>query len=124
MKKKLGDRIANSWLGMMSKHLISALELRFITYYKKFDPQIVQLLKDIYQEEPGTVLLSPHEAFMIYSIARGQKDHGGAFAEVGVFRGASAKLISEAKHSDTDLYLFDTFEGLQDVGDFDARFED
>jgi hypothetical protein len=86
-----------------------------LSYYKKFDR--------IWKEEGGTVLFSPQELFMIYSVARAQRDHGGVFAEVGVFRGASAKVIATAKRPETKLFLFDTFEGLPDVGDLDPRFE-
>ena len=59
---------------------------------------------------------------MVYSIARCQRDHGGAFVEVGVFRGASLKAIAAAKRPETKLFAFDTFEGLPSVGTDDCRF--
>ena len=43
-------------------------------------------------------------------------------AEVGVYRGGSAKLISELK-VDRHLHLFDTFEGLPDLNEFDTSGE-
>ncbi len=56
-------------------------------------------------------LLSGNEAFMITSLAAAQSAVGGVMAEVGVFQGCSAKLISLAGRP-TALHLFDTFEGL------------
>jgi hypothetical protein len=69
----------------------------------------VHLLERIHDE--GRSLLSAFEAFTVYSVARALRSRPGDFAEVGVFKGASAKLISEAK-GDKPLRLFDTFEGL------------
>ncbi len=42
----------------------------------------------------------------------------GELAEVGVYKGGSAKLICEAK-GNSILHLFDTFEGLPNVGEND-----
>ena len=56
-------------------------------------------------------LLSGNEAFMICSTAAAQRAVGGIMAEVGVFQGCSAKLISLAGRP-SELHLFDTFEGL------------
>ncbi len=52
------------------------------------------------------------EAYNILAIVRATVEKtSGALAEVGVFRGGSARLICEAKGS-RELHLFDTFEGL------------
>ena len=56
-------------------------------------------------------LLSGNEAFMVHSVARAQSCLPGDMAEVGVYQGCSARLISEASNGRT-LHLFDTFEGL------------
>ncbi|TLU74253.1 TylF/MycF/NovP-related O-methyltransferase [Lichenicoccus roseus] len=56
-------------------------------------------------------LLSGNEAFMITSLAAAQRAVGGVMAEVGVFQGCSAKLISVAGRPE-QLHLFDTFAGL------------
>src|SRR4051794_26748289 len=40
----------------------------------------------------------------------------GDLAEVGVYQGASAKLICENRAADRELHLFDTFEGLPNPG--------
>ena len=56
-------------------------------------------------------LLSGNEAFTVYSLARAQSALDGEMAEVGVYQGVSAKLISLAS-GHRPLHLFDTFAGL------------
>ena len=73
------------------------------------DPAVIKLFKEIHREHRS--LLSAFEQYLIYSVARGQSKRPGAMAEVGVFRGGSAKLICEVK-GDKPLHLFDTYEGL------------
>ena len=56
-------------------------------------------------------LLSGNEAFTVYSLARSQSELDGEMAEVGVYQGCSAKIISLASGA-RPLHLFDTFAGL------------
>ena len=121
---------------MFLKRIISRIELGKLGYYKRnpLEKKAFDLVSEIYREEEGSmigsfltgrkpVLFSPGELLNIWEQARIMADHGGAFAEVGVFRGASAKMICEAKNK-TPLHLFDTFEGLPDeVGGRDGRFK-
>jgi O-methyltransferase len=81
------------------------------------------MLREVWSEEEGTVLFKPSELFMIWSIAKAQRRLGGEYAEVGMFRGASAKIICEAKGENTLFHGFDTFEGLPRVGPLDPRFK-
>lgn len=64
-------------------------------------------------------LLSANEAFHLYSVARAQAGLPGVMAEVGVYQGCSAKIISLASGG-KPLYLFDTFEGLPPPGRSEA----
>jgi O-methyltransferase len=57
------------------------------------------------------MLLIPVEAYQLFAAASAVCKISGDAAEVGVFRGASAKLIRSAL-PDKQLHLFDTFEGL------------
>jgi O-methyltransferase len=66
-------------------------------------------------------LLTGNEAFFLYSLARAQRSLDGAMAELGVYQGSSAQIICEAKE-DCALYLFDTFAGLPEPGEIEARF--
>jgi hypothetical protein len=59
------------------------------------------------------MLLLDVEAYNIYSGVKRTRKIPGAIAEVGVFKGGSARLICEIK-GDCELHLFDTFEGLAD----------
>lgn len=45
----------------------------------------------------------------------------GNIAEVGVYKGASAYLISHFK-KERQLYLFDTFNGLPELSEYDSSF--
>jgi hypothetical protein len=60
------------------------------------------------------MLLTPVEAWQIFSLVQSTAKLGGSMAEVGVYRGASARLIREAD-SARPLHLFDTFEGLPET---------
>jgi len=64
-------------------------------------------------------LLTSNEAFLIHSLARTQSKFPGAFAEVGIFEGGSARMICESK-GEVPLHLFDTFSGLPEAGEYDA----
>jgi O-methyltransferase len=73
------------------------------------------------------MLLTPLEANQLFSLVKATAKLGGAMAEVGVYRGASARLIREADPI-RELHLFDTFEGLPETNPDDTahnfgRFE-
>jgi hypothetical protein len=72
------------------------------------------------RQETSLVLRDP-EAYAIYSTARHTAKLPGDIAEVGVYRGGSARLISEVKGSRA-LHLFDTFAGLPKQGEVDSKF--
>lgn len=57
------------------------------------------------------MLQKPPEAYQLYAAASAVRKISGDAAEVGVYRGASAKLIRLAL-PEKFLHLFDTFEGL------------
>ncbi len=62
--------------------------------------------------------MSAFEQYLVYALARAQRSLPGAMAEVGVYRGASAKLICEVKDHKA-LHLFDTFAGLPEATEQD-----
>jgi O-methyltransferase len=65
------------------------------------------------------LLLNHGEACQLISAVTATQKLGGDMAEVGVAYGASAKLIAEFAGGRT-LHLFDTFEGLPEVGHNDS----
>lgn len=91
--------------------------LQFTALGGRKDPEVVRLLWDIHKENRS--LLSAFEGYLVYSLARAQTRFEGDYAEVGVYKGASAKLICAAK-GDKPLHLFDTFEGLPPSSEHDA----
>jgi hypothetical protein len=63
--------------------------------------------------------MTPLEAIQLFSLVRATAKLGGCMAEVGVYRGGSARVLREADAS-RNLHLFDTFEGLPDTADVDT----
>ena len=91
----------------LSIGLLARLELAFLSGHKD-----AAVLAEIRQARRGREsLLSGNEAFTVYSVARAQAAIGGEMAEVGVYQGCSAKIISMASGG-APLHLFDTFAGL------------
>jgi hypothetical protein len=64
------------------------------------------------------LLLEDIEAYHIYMAVKCTQKVPGDIAEVGVYKGGSAKIICSAK-GDKHLHLFDTFEGLPKVEEID-----
>src|SRR3712207_1677549 len=71
-----------------------------LSFYKNRDT--VELIRSI-RKDAG-LLFSPDEASVIFSIAKAQSILEGDMAEVGVYRGSSAKLICEAKGNKNCIY--------------------
>ncbi|MDD5530837.1 MAG: macrocin O-methyltransferase [bacterium] len=111
MIQKIIDRFSDSLLAYGIRQLASSIELKVMTYYH--DKQTMEIMKQIFNEDKP-FLLWPSELLLIYSFAKNQVDIDGDYAEVGVFKGATAKAICEAKRNKS-LHLFDTFEGLPQI---------
>lgn len=94
------------------------VQLRMLSIRK--DGKLVGLIKEIQQERGFSMW--PDEMANVFHFALAATKLAGDFAEVGVYRGGSAKLICEAK-GERPLHLFDTFEGLPQTGDYDWSFE-
>lgn len=78
--------------------------------------KVLDLVREIKNEtEMG---LGDGDAYQVYTAVQRTKKIDGDIAEVGVYRGGSAKLICEAKEN-RPLHLFDTFEGLPDLCEID-----
>jgi len=79
-----------------------------------------ELIRRIRQQTSLVILDT--EAYNIYKSVERTAKIGGDLAEVGVFRGGSARLICEVK-GDRPLHLFDTFAGLPKAGEWDPKFQ-
>lgn len=60
----------------------------------------------------GRTLLDRQRCYMLYQLARIQREKGGDWAEVGVYKGGSARLLSKLMGKGQRLLLFDTFSGM------------
>jgi O-methyltransferase len=105
---KLQKWLGGGFLERIFLSIISRIQLFLLKFHK--DPQAVRLLSQVRRERRS--LLFAYEAFMVYSFGKAYNRLPGAMAEVGVFQGASAKLLCEAKGDGVELHLFDTFGGL------------
>lgn len=104
----LGERLA---IGVLSQ-----LHLFFLGSHK--EKEVVRLIRRVRRQRK--CLLTAFECFTVHSLVRAQSDLPGELAEVGVFAGASAKLICEAR-ARKPLHLFDTFDGLPESSDKDGE---
>ena len=119
MIQKALDILCNSWIWKITNHIIARCELKVMSYYH--DTETMVLMKEIiYESRP--FLLKPSELLLVYSFAKQQVNIDGDYAEVGVFKGSTAKAICEVKE-DKNLYLFDTFEGLPNTHNIDTKFK-
>ncbi|MGH9491491.1 MAG: TylF/MycF/NovP-related O-methyltransferase [Terriglobales bacterium] len=59
----------------------------------------------------GTTLVGPRRCYVLAALARQAAAVAGAMAEVGVYRGGTARLLARMR-PDRRFYLFDTFAGM------------
>lgn len=104
-------------IGNILGFFVTLFQFKLLSFYK--DPEIIRLIKTVKKEVD--LAFYPYEAYTVYSIALSQSKLDGDMAEVGVYQGGSAKLISEAKGNKI-LHLFDTFTGLPSLSDVDLHF--
>lgn len=89
-------------------------------YYTHQRKAVLDLVAAIKAERP--MHLHPVEGLQLFEAVRGCSKIPGDIAEVGVFKGGSAKIICEARGvSEKQLHLFDTFEGLPTPGAHDPE---
>jgi O-methyltransferase len=130
----IDDVIATTRWGLLVKRWVSRVELWVLVYYKRSPVERVGLaiVKELYLSERSSfaillghaqpILLSPGELLNLWQQARLLHNHGGAFAEVGAFRGDSAEIVCRAK-GERQFYVFEAFAGLPSPsGSVDTRF--
>jgi hypothetical protein len=118
MNKRLVDLLSNTWLDKVLSRAHASLEVSTMSFFH--DDEGLSLIRRIRRED-FFLLSRPSEMYVIHSLAAAQRNLEGDYAEVGVYKGATAMMICEAK-GDKALHLFDTFEGLPQEGEFDKRF--
>jgi len=115
LKSKMVQRLAGGFLERWGTNRVCGLQRLFLGTHK--DRKIIKLMKRVRKEVGGPMT---NEAFILMSLANSQSQLPGDFAEVGVFRGGSARFLCEAK-GDTTLRLFDTYAGLPEGSEIDGK---
>ena len=82
--------------------------------YEKYDSKFLGILNKIGNNRGA----DNEENYTLYSSLIATKNLQGDIAEVGVYKGGTARLICEVKGK-RNLYLFDTFEGLPETNEND-----
>ena len=119
MLEKIKKILTNTKAGFLLNDLFCAIELKIMGIYH--ERETIDMLKEFIAEDKP-FLLKPSELLTVYSFAKNQVDMEGDYAEVGVFKGTTAKAICSAK-GNKNLHLFDTFDGLPSVGKTDSEFK-
>ena len=104
---------------VLANALFFAIESRgrvIISYDDSQRRPVLDLIRQIKRER--SMILDDNEAYQISMAVKRTEKVQGDLAEVGVFKGGSAKLIRESDGL-RPLHLFDTFEGIPKVGDID-----
>lgn len=70
--------------------------------------------QQLYGEIKGRTLVTADRCFMIYQLAKYASRKEGDFAEVGVYKGGTARLIARSSLQ-KKLHLFDTFAGMPEA---------
>jgi O-methyltransferase len=97
--------------------LAASLRVGLVSYRQPGRREAMRLILELRKRRE--MLLTPVEAWQIFSLVKSTAKLGGSMAEIGVYRGASARLIREADQA-RPLHLFDTFEGLPETSGNDC----
>lgn len=90
-----------------------------VIYYSDKDrSKVITLVKKV--KEEVKLLMELSEAYQIFMAVKNISKIKGDIAEVGVYKGGSAKIICEAK-GNKSLYLFDTWDGLPEISRNDEK---
>ncbi len=92
-----------------------------VVVFYDYDQEIARVFDLIIKtKKENELLVNDNEAYQIYMVVKRTEKIEGSIAEVGAYKGGSAKLICEAK-GNKNLYLFDTFEGLPKLCEHDNK---
>lgn len=97
-------------LGIINKILkfpLKIAQIKLLQFHK--DKELADLIAVVQKDKRSYVW--PAETAQIILCIRATQKIGGDIAEVGVYKGGSAKVLCELK-GEKALHLFDTFEGL------------
>lgn len=108
------ENIIGSILGYILNRINDVLSIMHghaIFYHALHRQSAFKLVRKVKKERQTLVMVN--EGYQLYSAVKDVEKIRGDIAEVGVYKGGTAKIISKAKGK-KHLHLFDTFEGLPD----------
>ena len=97
------DRLSNTPVDRLISWIYGSLDLSVMGAFH--NDEGVRLIREI-RKEDGFLLCRPSEMYMVYSLANAQREIEGDYAEVGVYKGATARLVCEVKRG-KNLHLLD-----------------
>ena len=75
------------------------------------EPEFLRLAQEI----ADRTLVYSLRLYMLYQLVKQSRRLPGAMAEVGVYRGGTARLIARLSDGQKKLFVFDTFAGMPDT---------
>ena len=126
-------RIIRRELGKLLRRYLEKQHRVIVSYRTMERMKIFKQIESI--RKNGMMLLDLPEAFQLVCAVMQTRKVLGDLAEVGTYKGGSAKLICETKRKEDKFYIFDTFDGLPDQihkadsinfknGDYKARVDE
>jgi O-methyltransferase len=93
---------------------------RMVLYSKRLSPRLrwqeAAGFEDVWPAARERTVVDEASAQMLFQLARHASKLGAPFAEVGVYRGGTAKLLAGiADRAGRELHLFDTFAGMPET---------
>lgn len=118
-------RILKGLRRLLGETFVKAIAKNYgiVVYYSNEDQKrVMEQIRNI--RKGNSLVMTDNEAYQLITLCRAVAKIDGDIAEVGVYKGASAKLLCDNK-AEKSLHLFDTFEGLPEIGKFDnpQKFE-
>ncbi len=104
MMNEIQEQLSN--LGFTNLHYFHNL-LFSDQIFEKYDSEFLKIVEVVNDK----CFLDNEEKYTIYTSMKSVSKLKGDIAEVGVYKGGSAKILCELKNSKR-LFLFDTFQGL------------
>ncbi len=93
---------------------------RVLSRMKAGEPEPVwrhdKAFMNLFRNVEDKILVSIDRAFIVCQLARALTEKGGDYAEVGVYRGGTARILARSAPG-KPLHLFDTFRGMPAVND-------
>ena len=118
-RKDVGSRVLTRTIAWNILHnMAAALGWGLASYYWPTRVEAMRAVRKLKKRRDMNI--TPLEAIQLIALVRATVKLGGCMAEVGVYRGGSARVIRAADEL-RSLHLFDTFEGMPEPASTDTK---